>query len=138
MIDKMGRDRMHYRIAHINNSIMENKEDVLRDMKNIDNPNFQDYQGISYLHMACQAHSLEAIKILLDLGANPNINDKEGFSPITSALGTVNKNNCAILNLMLQYGLDLMKPEGNQTLKEWIEMFDDEELNEIMVNKGNI
>ena len=138
MIDKMGRDRMHYRIAHINNSIMENKEDVLRDMKNIDNPNFQDYQGISYLHMACQAHSLEAIKILLDLGANPNINDKEGFSPITSALGTVNKNNCAILNLMLQYDLDLMKPEGDQTLKEWIEMFDDEEINEIMVNKGNI
>ena len=37
-----------------------------------------------------------------------------------------------ILSLMLQYGLDLKKMEGNQTLKEWIEMFDDEELNEII------
>ena len=36
MLDKMGRDKMHYRIAHINNSIMENKEEVLREMKNID------------------------------------------------------------------------------------------------------
>ena len=84
MLDKMGRDKMYYRIAHINNSIMENKEEVLREMKNIGNPNFQDYQGVSYLHMACQAHSLEAIRILLELGANPNINDNRGFSPITS------------------------------------------------------
>ena len=36
--------------------------------------------------------------------------------------------------LMLQYGLDLKKMEDNQTLKEWIEMFDDEELNEIIRN----
>ena len=132
MLDRIGRDKMHYSIANINIPILENKEEVLKEMKYIENPNFQDYQGKSYLHCACQAHSLEAIKILLDLGANPNINDKKGFSPITSALGTVNKNNCAILNLMLQYGLDLKKMEGNQTLKEWIEMFDDEELNEII------
>ena len=134
MLDKMGRDKMHYRIAHINNSIMENKEEVLREMKNIGNPNFQDNQGVSYLHMACQAHSLEAIRILLELGANPNINDNRGFSPITSALGSINNTNGAILSLMLQYGLDLKKMEGNQTLKEWIEMFDDEELNEIIRN----
>lgn len=134
MVDKMGRDKMHYRIAHINNSIMENKDDVLIDMRNIDNPNFQDNQGISYLHMACQAHSVEAIKILLDLGANPNINDNKGFSPITSALGRINQNNKMILELMLQFGLDLNKKEGNQTLKEWIKMFDDEELNDVIRN----
>ena len=34
--------------------------------------------------------------------------------------------------LMLQSGLDLKTMEDNQTLKEWIEMFDDEELNEII------
>lgn len=132
MIDKMGRDKMHYRIAHINHSIMEVKEDVLRDMKSIDDPDFQDYQGVSYLHMACQAHSVEAIKMLLDLGANLNINDNMGFSPITSALGCVNSNNPEILKLMLRYGLDLKKMEGDNTLKEWIEMFNEEELNEII------
>ena len=101
-------------------------------MKGIKNPNFQDLNGTSYLHMACQTHCVEAIKILLELGADPNINDSRGFSPITFALGSINNNNGAILSLMLQYGLDLMKMEGDQTLKEWIEMFDDEELNEII------
>lgn len=46
------------------------------------NPNFQDDKGISYLHRACQTHNIEAIKILLELGANPNITDKRGFSPV--------------------------------------------------------
>lgn len=69
---------------------------------------------------------------MLELGANPNINDNRGFSPITEALGTLNDNNAKILELMLQYGLDLKKTEGNQTLKEWIEMFDNEELNKII------
>ena len=79
-------------------------------------------------------HCIDSVKILLELGANPNINDNRGFSPITYALGSINNSNGDILSLMLQYGLDLKKMEGNQTLKEWIEMFDDEELNEIIRN----
>ena len=75
---------------------------------------------------------------MLDLGANPNINDKKGFSPITYSLGTINKNNGAIFKLMLQYGLNLKKMEGDYTLKEWIEMFDEEELNEIIRINGEI
>ena len=132
MKDRLNRDEMFYKIADINIPMMEKKEDVLEAMKGIENPNFQDLEGTSYLHMACQAHSLEAIKLLLDLGANPNINDNSGFSPVTSALGTINKSNGEILELMLQHGLDLKKMEGDQTLKEWIEMFDDDELNEII------
>lgn len=111
---------------------MENKEDVLLEMKKITNPNFQDKNGISYLHMACQAHSIEAVSILLDLGANPNINDKKGYSPIMSAIGTIDKNNKIIFELLLSYGLDLNKKEGNMTLKEIIESFDENELNEII------
>lgn len=132
MLDRMGRDKMHYRIAHINIPIMENKEEVLRDMYNISNPNFQDYQGVSYLHMACQAHSLEAIKILLELGADPNLNDNYNSSPITWALGRINPYNNEILELMLKFGLDLYKKEGEKTLIEWIEMFKDEGYNNII------
>ena len=132
MLDRRGRDEMHYKIAHINIPLFENKEEVLEAMKNINNPNFQDKDGRSYLHSACGAHSIEAIRILLDLGADPNINDKDGFSPVTEALGRNNENNPAILDLMLQYGLNLSKIERDQTLKEWIEMFDDDELNEIV------
>ena len=132
MLDRMGRDEMFHKIAHIDDLLWGSKEEVLEDMRNIDNPNFQDYQGVSYLDMACQAHSLEAIRLLLDLGANPNINDKRGLSPITYALGRINPNNKAILEIMLQYGLDLKKMEREQTLKEWIEMFEEEELNSVI------
>lgn len=132
MMDRLNRDEMFYRIVDIDIPMKEKKDDVLEAMKGIKNPNFQDLNGTSYLHMACQTHCIESIKILLDLGANPNINDKMGFSPITNALGTLNDNNAKILELMLQYGLDLQKMEGNQTLKEWIEMFDKEEYNEII------
>ncbi len=137
MLDRMGRDEMHYRIAHIDDPIFENKDEVLIDMRNITNPNFQDNQGVSYLHMACQAHSIEAIKILLELGADPNINDNKGFSPITSALGRIDDNNKMILEIMLQSGLDLTKKEGEKSLREWIEQFREDELNSIIEKYGD-
>lgn len=61
--------------------------------------------------MACQAHSVEAVSILLELGADANICDKRGHSPILSALGSINENNNIILELMLQHGLDLERRE---------------------------
>lgn len=133
-MDKMGRDNMFYKICDIDITRNEDLNEILSEMKNISNPNFQDYEGVSYLHMACQAHSLEAIKILLELGANPNLNDNYESSPVTWALGSLNINNKAILELMLQYGLDLYKKERGQTLIEWIKMFKNDEYNAVMKN----
>lgn len=133
-MDKMGRDKIFYKICDIDNSNDENLSKTLSEMKNISNPNFQDNEGVSYLHMACQAHSLEAIKILLELGANPNLNDNYESSPVTWALGSININNKAILELMLQYGLDLYKKERDQTLIEWIKMFKNDEYNAVIKN----
>ena len=65
MLDRMGRDEMFYRICHINDVVIENKDSVLSAIRNITNPDFQDNRGESYLHMACQAHSIEAISLLL-------------------------------------------------------------------------
>lgn len=131
MKDRFNRDEMFYRLAHLNVGI-EKKEDVLKDLRKVLNPNFQDSQGTSYLHMACQVHSVEAISILLDLGADANISDKRGFSPILSALGSINENNNIIFEMMLQHGLDLERIEGDATLKEQIKSFDDEGLNIII------
>lgn len=131
MKDRFNRDEMFYRLAHLNVGI-EKKEDVLKDLRKVSNPNFQDSQGTSYLHMACQVHSVEAISILLDLGADANISDKRGFSPILSALGSINENNNIIFEMMLQHGLDLKRIEGDATLKEQIKSFDDEGLNIII------
>ena len=70
--------------------------------------------------------------MLLKMGADPNIIDKRGHSPILEAIGSINENNNAILKLMLEYGLNLDKMEGGMTLKEQIESFDDDEMNRII------
>lgn len=121
-----NRDEIFFRLG------VEQSNELLEKLKNIGNPNFQDDKGISYLHRACQSHYLEAVEILLELGANTNIEDKRGFSPVLEAIGGINENNNAILEIMLQHGLDLDKMEGDMTLKEMIESFDDDEMNNIV------
>lgn len=134
MLDRMGRDEMFYRIGHINIDSVEDKDSVLTAIKEITNPNFQDKEGISYLHMACQAHSIEAISLLLKKGANPNITDRFGYPPIFSALGRISDNNPFILEVMLHYGLDLNRVIDGLSVKKHIEMFGNDKLNEIINN----
>ena len=121
-----GRDEIFFRLG------VEQSDDLLQKIKTAENPNFQDDNGISYLHKACQSHYLEAIELLLNLGADPNMNDKRGFSPILSAIGRIHENNNTILEMMLQHGLNLDKMEGNMTLKAKIESFGDDEMNKIV------
>lgn len=121
-----NRDEIFFRLG------VEKSEELLEMIRKVENPNFQDDKGISYLHRACQTHYIDAIKILLELGANPNITDKRGFSPILEAIGRINENNNAILEIMLKYGLDLNRIEGDMSLKEQIEMFDDEGMNKVI------
>ena len=126
-----NRDEMFFRLG------TEKSDELLQKLRNVENPNFQDSKGISYLHRACQAHYVEAIKILLELGANPNINDIRGFSPIMAAIGRIDEDNNAILEMMLQYGLDLNKMEGGVKLKEKIASFKDSEMNKIVKKYSN-
>lgn len=127
MYPKMyNRDEIFFRLGH------EESDDLLEKLRNVENPNFQDDEGTSYLHIACQNHYIEAIKILLELGANPNINNNRGKSPVLKAIGTLNEKNNEILELMLQHGLDLDKMEGEKTLKEMIEVFKNDDMNKIV------
>ena len=121
-----NRDEIFFRLG------IEKSEELLQKIKCAENPDFQDDLGFSYLHRACQAHYAEAIELLLKMGADPNINDKSGHSPILEAIGSINENNNAILELMLQYGLDLDKMEGEMTLKEQIKSFKDDEFDRIV------
>lgn len=122
-----NRDEIFFRLG------VEKSDDLLQKLRNVDNPDSQDDKGMSYLHRACQSHYLEAIEVLLEVGANPNINDKRGFSPVLEAIGRINEKNNDILELMLQHGLNLDKMEGDMTLKEKIESFHDDEMNKIIV-----
>lgn len=121
-----NRDEIFFRLG------VEKSEELLNKIRDVKNPNFQDDKGISYLHRACQTHYIEAVKILLELGANPNITDKRGFSPVLEAIGSINENNIEILELLLKHGLDLDRTEGDMTLKKQIESFDDDEMNKIV------
>ena len=121
-----NRDEIFFRLG------LEKSDALLEKIKNVENPNFQDTLGMSYLHRACQAHYPEAVELLLKLGADPNITDKRGNSPILDAIGSINDNNNTILEIMLQYGLDLNQIENGMTLKEKIEEFNDSEMNKIV------
>lgn len=126
--DRFKRNVMYYMIQEINNDILlsllfnKTKSQLIDDMHNIKNPNFCDSNGYTYLHLACLNYNLDAIKILLELGANPNIRNNDGDIPALLLYSPTESINVFILDLMLQHGLDLnirfSRVYGNRTLKE--------------------
>lgn len=120
----LGRDEMFWRLGH------EKTEKLLKDLNNIENVNFQDEKGLSYLHVACAAHYTDAVKILLERGANPNVTDSRGRMPVFAAIGSINDQAVSILELLLQHGLDLNFVRRNgATVREMIQSFDDNDYN---------
>ena len=110
----LGRDDIFWRLGQ------EESDELLSLIKNLENVNFQDEIGISYLYVACSSHYLEAITILLENGADPNLTDNRGRDPILAAIGRKSDNNTKILETFLDYGLDLTRMKGDITLKELI------------------
>ena len=131
----LGRDEMFWRLGH------EKSEQLLEDLRKVENVNFQDEEGTSYLHVACINHYAEAVKVLLEMGADPNISDNMGFTPISDVIGRAFDNNAEILELLLSYGLDINKQEGyregDMIVKDLIRSFEDEEYNTILDKYDN-
>lgn len=122
----LGRDELFWRIGH------EKSDKLLEDITLHANVDFADDTGITYLHMACIAHNLEVAKLLLQKGADPNCKDKEGHSPILSAIGRIDENNAEFLRVFLEYGLDLNENVNGLSLRETIKSFEEEELNKVI------
>lgn len=123
---KLGRDQIFWRIG------VEKSSKIVEDVKNLEDVEFVDDNGRTYLHVACSSHNIEVAKVLLQRGINPNVRDKEGHSPILSAIGQLNSTNPEFLKNFLQYGLDLNEDVNGMTLRETIESFRDEELMKII------
>ena len=74
------------------------------------------------MHLACFRHCVEAIEVLLKIGANPNIRNNDGIIPLLLLYSPNESTNVDILDLMLQHGLDLnirfSNVYRNETLKE--------------------
>lgn len=113
-LDSMGRDDIFWRIGR------EESPELLASIKNLENVDFRDKRGLTYLHVAAINHKLQVIKLLLEKGANPNCVDKRGATPVLMALGVKNRNNQEILRLFLEHGLDLEKKIHGMTIKETI------------------
>ena len=52
--------------------------------------------------------------------------------PVLGALGKLNEKNYEILEIMLKNGLDLNNMVGKMTVRERIEMFNNDEMNKII------
>lgn len=74
------------------------------NLKNIKNLNKPNNKGETRLHIACikkRANQEEAVKALLDAGANPNTKDYTGWSPLQEVVSFGLTNIC---KLLLEYG----------------------------------
>lgn len=122
MINNMD---MFFLISHIDHPeiTLMSQEEILEDVKKIDDPNRINDQGYSYLHFACSGHNMDIIRILLELGADPNLPNINGWPAIINAIGMKSEKNPEILKLMLSYGLDLNQVIKGKTLKTSIEEF---------------
>ena len=111
--DRYKRNVMHYMLEEIYYDVLlsllfnSTKTQLLDDVKNILNPNFSDTEGYSYLHLACLRNNIQVVKVLLELGANPNIRNCDGRIPALLLNITPVDVNLEILEMMLQHGLDL-------------------------------
>ncbi|KAE9548696.1 hypothetical protein FO519_008094 [Halicephalobus sp. NKZ332] len=74
--------------------------------------NYVDNRGYTALHYASFYAQLDAMKILLDLGANPNIPDNDGMTP--TLIACIDDSQEACLQYLVEHGgnLDLMNNEG--------------------------
>lgn len=126
MSANLGRDETFWKIGH------EETPELLEMIEALENVEFMDSKGLTYLHIAALNHKLEIIKLLLKKGANPNCEDNKGGSPILMALGRIHEKNAEILKTFLDYGLNLERIENGMTIKETILSFEDKELNDVI------
>lgn len=127
-----GRNELIWKISHD-----EETDELISEIKNCQDVNYSDNEGYTYLHYAALEHKSKVIKALLEKGANPNCVGKCGNVPILHALGRINEKNGEILQMFLDYGLDLDMLHAGETIREVIFSFEDPEYNEIIEKYDN-
>lgn len=76
--------------------------------------NAQDGSGATPLHYAVRGRNLEAVKILLAAGADPNIKDREDLTPFDNSFGRGGML-LEVIEMLLQYGADPNVKKNNMT-----------------------
>lgn len=116
-MDRLGRDQLFYKIIDGENL------DALNMIEDVVNINFQDKNGYSYLHAAVQSGAIDVIKKLLMKGANVDIRDKFGKTPLMVAVSEYypeDGNDRTIIDLLIENGADVeAKTNSNIICKEF-------------------
>ncbi|XP_058833410.1 ankyrin repeat domain-containing protein 54-like [Topomyia yanbarensis] len=88
------------------NAAMVNNTELLEDMinKGFDPDTREQAFNRSALHIACSRGFTDAVRLLLEKGANPNIRDLNENTPLHLASCT---ENIAIIDLLLKYGTNV-------------------------------
>jgi len=82
------------------------------------NLNHQDRIGYTALHFAAQNKLVKIAKYLLEKGANPNLQDIHGNSPLWTAVFN-SMDEKGVVRLLLKYGADVnLKNKYNKTPRE--------------------
>lgn len=103
-LDILGRDDLFYKIVD-----GENKEAIELLDKTTD-INSQDKNGYSYLHIAAQSRSFEITKEIVKRGAEIDIKDKYGKTPLMVAISNYDGDD-KIIKLLIENGAN----KENQT-----------------------
>lgn len=94
--------------------------------------NAQDCYGMTPLHYAMRVQNVEAAKLLLEAGANPNIPDEKKLTPLAYINGVPER--LDLLQLMLDKGGDVNIDTGSGTILEKIKKYraDEEEFGPVI------
>ncbi|MBH0096216.1 ankyrin repeat domain-containing protein [Psychrobacter sp. NZS113] len=87
--------------------------------------NAQDCYGMTPLHYAMRVQNVDAAKLLLEAGADPNIPDEKKLTPLAYINGVPEQ--LDLLKLMLDKGGDVNINTGNGTILEKIKKYRSDE-----------
>ena len=110
--DKDGRTAIFH-------SILSGRKDVLREiLRFFPNINVKDKKGWYPLHYVSQNYSLEMAKLLMDMGANIEVEDDFGNTPLWRAV-FASQGKGEMIELLLSYGAraDKVNASGISPLK---------------------
>jgi len=100
-MDRLNRTKLHY--VAIDFPEPDHEEKILELVKAGLNPNDQDKNGWTPLHFAAQENSISAVRALIKCGANAELKDVFGNTPLFRAVFS-STGNGEIINCLIEAG----------------------------------
>jgi len=115
-MDKLGRDDLFY-------YILDGKyDDAIIKINNIDDVNYKDKNGYSYLHIAVQCGAENIVKALIEKGIEVDSTDKYGKTPLMIAMIDYSDDR-KIIDMLLENGANpCHKAKSGMSVRELAEM----------------